>query len=312
MAFVVVEATDEPLARLDECVLEINCSREVVPTVVCFVWLLVGLIYCFLGYRCFKLIVFFSGFLSGSALVLWLYHTQPLPEAHAWAETKAGIILGVGVFCGMASLLLTTLGLLLCSLQLGCLLCCAVLVLVSQFYTIVPTWVPFIAIAAAGVPAVVLALRWQRLFVITYTSAFGATAVMLCVDYFVGALMLLDQVNDIVSQTSPLPFCWFNWATTAVGPFLGATGMLAQWKCTAQKESAHPKKKDHAKKYKYSECRRRPQHNRQRRPPLLKRYTGDVLAPSHLKSLRERQEGKGSFSSSFMVPLNAASPACMV
>ncbi|XP_057686255.1 transmembrane protein 198-like [Corythoichthys intestinalis] len=330
MAFVVIDATDEPLARLDECMLEIYSGCGVVPSVVCFICLLFGFIYCFLGYRCFKMIIFFSGFLSGSASVFWLYHIKPVSEAHTGTETKAGIILGVGVLCGLASLLVTTLGLLLCGLQLSGLFCCATLVIFSQFHNVVPTWMPLSVIMASSVCAAVLALRWQRLFIITYTSAFGATTVMLCVDYFVGAFMLLDQVYDMFSQKSPLPLCWFNWATTGIGPLLGAISMLAQWKCTAKgvfhTESMLPKKKKPAKKHKYKECRRRPQHYRQRRPPLLKRYAGDVLAPSHLQSLRERQEGKGSstdnistvthmlieFETGSVVPLNTYSPACMV
>ncbi|XP_077371366.1 transmembrane protein 198-like [Festucalex cinctus] len=329
MAFTVVNATDGPVAEVDICRFKINSSHEVIPSIVCSFCLSFGLIYCFLGYRCFKMVIFFSGFLFGSTSVLWLYHNEPVLEVHPGFESKAGIVLAVGLLCGLVSILVSTLGVLLCGLQLGCLLSCAALVVVGQFYSITPTWVPVSAVMAAGIATAVLTLQWQKLFVIVYTSVFGATTVMLCVDYLVGAFMLLDQVYDMFCQASPLPLCWFNWAITGIGPLLGLTGVLAQWKFTA-KGASHAKgshkMKKHSKKHKYTESRRR--HYRRRRPPPLKRYAGDVLAPSYLRSLQERQVGTGSSTSSVstithtlidfdfetgsMVPLTSTSPVCMV
>ncbi|XP_061531070.1 transmembrane protein 198-like [Phycodurus eques] len=331
MAFTVVNATEELLAEVDICMFENNSRHEVVPSIVCFVCLSFGLIYCFLGYRCFKMVIFFSGFLFGSTSVLWLYHSETLLQVHPGAETKTGIGLGAGVLCGLASMLVSTLGLLLCGLQLGCLLSCTTLVIIGQFYSVTPVWVPLSVIMAAGIATAVLTLQWQKLFVIIYTSFFGATTVVLCVDYLLGAFMLLDQVYDMFCQASPLPLCWFNWVITGICPLFGLTGVLTQWNFTSKGAShtkaAHKNRKKHAKKHKYAEFRRR-QHYRRRGPPPLKRYAGDVLAPSYLRSLQERQAGTGSSTSSdstithtlidfdfetgSMVSLTAASPACMV
>ncbi|XP_061629068.1 transmembrane protein 198-like isoform X2 [Phyllopteryx taeniolatus] len=272
------------------------------------------------------MVIFSSGFLFGSTSVLWLYHNEPPPQVHPGAETKAGIGLGAGALCGLASVLVSTLGLLLCGLQLGCLLSCGTLVIIGQFYSVAPVWVPLSVIMAAGIATAVLTLQWQKLFVIIYTSFFGATTVMLCVDYLVGAFMLLDQVYDMFCQASPLPLCWFNWVITGICPLFGLTGVLTQWKLT-HTEAPHKNRKKRAKKHKYAEFRRRQQYRR-RGPPPLKRYAGDVLAPSYLRSLQERQAGTCSSTSSdgaiaralvdfdfetgSTVSLTAASPACMV
>lgn len=246
-------------------------------------------------------------------------------------ETKAGIGLGVGVLCGLMTMLVSTMGLVLCGLQLGSLLSLAVLVVAGQFHSLTPVWVPLSAVLAASIVTAVFTLQWQKLFTIIHTSVFGATTVMLCVDYLLGTFMLPDQVYDMLCQVAPRPLCWFNWAITGIWPVMSLMGVLVQWTLTAKgvshTEAAHKKKK-HAKKHRYRESRRRPQTHHRRRPPLLKRYAGDVLAPSYLKSLQERQMGTGSSASSVstithtlidfdfetgsMVPLTAASPVFTV
>ncbi|XP_071333249.1 transmembrane protein 198-like [Trachinotus anak] len=335
MAVTSVYVTEEPgadLAEMDICTLEINMKYEVIPSVVCSVCLSFGLIYCFFGYRCFKMVMFFSGFMSGTAAVLLLYHNEPVLDVQLGTETKAGIGLGVGVLCGLMTMLVSTMGLLLSGLQLGTLLSLAVLVVIGQFHSLTPVWVPLSTVLAASIISAVFTLQWQKLFSIFYTSVFGATTVMLCVDYLVGTFVLPDQVYDMFCQVAPRPLCWFNWAITGIFPLMTFTGVLVQWRFTAKgvshTEAVHKKQKKHSKKHRYRESRRRPQPHRRRRPPPLKRYAGDVLAPSYLQSLQERQMGTGSSTSSVstvthalidfdfetgsMVPLTAASPVFTV
>lgn len=334
MAVTSLYVTEEPgLAEVDICTLEINIKYDVIPSIVCSVCLAFGLIYIFFGYRCFKMVMFFSGFMFGSAAVLLLYHKEPLLNSQLGSETKAGLGLGVGVICGLMTMLVSTLGLLLSGLQLGSLLSLAILLVIGQFHSLTPVWVPLSVVLAASTVNAVFTLQWQKLFTVVYTAVFGATTVMLCVDYLVGMFMLPHQVYDMFCQVIPRPLCWFNWAITGIWPVLCLIGVLVQWRFTAKgishTEAAHKKQKKHAKKPRYRESRGRPQPpHRRRRPLTLKRYTGDVLAPSYLQSLQERQMGTGSSTSSIstithtlidfdfetgsMVPLTAASPVFTV
>ncbi|KAM4563744.1 transmembrane protein 198-like [Odontesthes bonariensis] len=323
--------TEEPgagLTEVDICTLEINIQYEVIPSIVCYVCLSFGLIYCFFGYRCFKMVMFFSGFMFGSTAVLLFYHHEPTLNAQLAPETKVGIGLGVGVLCGLTTMLVSTLGLLFSGLQLGGLHSLFILLIIGQFHSLTPVWVPLIAILTASIIIAVFTLQWQKLFSIIYTSVFGATAVMLCVDYLFGTFRLPDQVYDMFCQVAPRPLCWFNWAVTGICPVLSLVGVVVQWWLTAKgvshTEVAHKKQKKHGKKHKCKESTRRPEHYRRRRPPPLKRYAGDVLAPSYLQILKERQMGTGSsttsvstithtlidfdFETGSMVPLTAASP----
>ncbi|KAK2851790.1 hypothetical protein Q5P01_008066 [Channa striata] len=305
---------------------------EIIPSTVCSVCLAFGLIYCFFGYRCFKMVMFFSGFMFGTAAVLLLYHKEPVLDTQLGLETKAGIGLGVAVLCGLVTMLVSTMGLVLSGIQLGSVLSFSVLVIIGHFYRLTPVWVPVSVVLAASIVTAVFTLQWQRLFTIVYTSVFGAATVMLSVDYFVGTFKLLDQVYDVLYQAAPHPLCWFNWAITGIFPILTLIGVLVQWKITAKgashTEAAHKKQNNYDKKNRHRKSVKKPQPYRQRRPPPLKRYTGDVLAPSYLQSLRERQMGTGSSTSSVsttthtlidfdfetgsMVPLTAASPVFTV
>ncbi|CAJ1084597.1 transmembrane protein 198-like [Xyrichtys novacula] len=324
-------ATEEPdtgLTEVDACALEVNIKHEVIPSFVCSICLSLGLIYCFFGYRCFKMVMFFSGFLFSSAAILLFYHKEPVLDAKLGIETKAGIGLGVGVLFGLGTLLVSTLGLIFSGLQLGSLLALPFLVVIGQFHSLSPVWVPLSALLAAGIVTAVLTLQWQKLFTIIYTSVLGATAVMLCVDYMMGTFMLPDQVYDLLCQAAPRQLCWFDWVIAGIWPTMSLIGVFVQWRFTARgvshRDAADKKKKKHAKRYRYKETRGRPRSYRRRRPPMLNRYAGDVLAPSYLQSLQERQLGTGSSGSSVstithtlidfdyetgsMVPLTSSSP----
>ncbi|CAG6021818.1 unnamed protein product [Menidia menidia] len=322
------EEPEAGLTEVDICTLEINIQYEAIPSIVCSVCLSFGLIYCFFGYRCFKMVMFFSGFMFGSTGVLVFYHKEPIFNAQLGPETKAGVGLGVGVLCGLITMLVSTLGLVLSGLQLGSLLSLSTLLVVGHFHSLAPAWGPLAVTLAASVATAALTLRWQRLFSIAYTSVFGATVAVLCLDYLVGGFRLPRQTYDVFGQVSPQPLCWFNWAVAGICPVLSLAGVLVQWCFTARgishTEVPHKKQMKHGKKHKCRESVRRPPHYRRRRPPPLKRYAGDVLAPSYLQTLKEHQMGTGSSTSSVstithtlidfdfetgsMVPLTAASP----
>lgn len=195
---------------------------------------LILILFYFSGYRCFKMVMFFSGFMFGAAAVLLLYHNEPVLEVQLGTETKAGIGLGVGVLCGLMTMLVSTMGLIVSGVQLGGLLSLPILVVIGLFHTLTPVWVPFSVVLAASIVTAIFTLQWQKLFTIIYTSVFGATVVMLCVDYLVGTFTLPDQVYDILSQVTPRPLCWFNWAITGICPVLSLIGVLVQWKFTGK------------------------------------------------------------------------------
>lgn len=186
------------------------------------------------GYRCFKMVMFFSGFTLSSAATILLYHKEPFLDSRLRTETKAGISLSLGVLCGLMTMLVSTMGLLLSGLQLGTLLSLAILVVIGQFRSLTPTWVSLGSILALSIVTAVFTLHWQKFFTVIYTSVFGAAIMMLCVDYLLGTFILPDQVHDMLCEVVPRPFCWFNWVITGLWPIISLIGVTVQWKVSAQ------------------------------------------------------------------------------
>lgn len=180
------------------------------------------------------MVMFFSGFMLSSAAMLLLYHNEPVLDTKLGLETKVGIGLGVGVLCGLMTMLVSTIGLVLSGLQLGSLLVLAILVVIGQFHSLSPVWVPLSTTLAASVVAAVFTLQWQKLFTIVYTSVSGATAVTLCADYLLGTFTLPGQVHDVLCQVAPRPLCWFNWVITGTWPVMSLIGVLVQWRFSAK------------------------------------------------------------------------------
>ncbi|XP_037312764.2 transmembrane protein 198-like [Pungitius pungitius] len=296
----VAEEPGTGLVEVNMCTLEINIKYEIISSLVCSVCLSFGLIFTFFGFRCFKMVMFISGFVFGATTVPLLYHTERLLDARLRSESRAGVSLAVGVLCGLTTTLVPPLGLVLSGLQLGGLLSLAALVVVGQFHSLAPAWAPLLAALAAAIAAALHALRWRRLFTVVYTSVLGAGTVTLSVDYLVGTFTLPDQVYDLFCQVAPSPLCRFDWAVVGIWPVLGLAGVLVQRGFTAKgvshKDAAHKKYKKNNKNHGYRESRRR--YHRRCRPPPLKRYAGDVLAPSYLQSLQERRMETGSSTSS--------------
>lgn len=186
------------------------------------------------GYRCFKMVMFFSGFTLSSAATLLLYHKEPILDSQLRTETKAGISLGVGVLCGLMTMLMSTMGLLLSGLQLGGLLSLTLLVVIGQFHSLTPVWVPLGTTLVLSVVAAVFALHWQKFFTVVYTSVFGAALMMLCVDYLLGTFVLPHQVHDMLSEVAPRSFCWFNWVIAGIWPIMSLVGATVQWRVTSR------------------------------------------------------------------------------
>ncbi|XP_010888892.1 transmembrane protein 198-like [Esox lucius] len=292
----------------DTCESEFARKFEVLPSTICSVCLLFGLIYCFFGYRFIKMAMFLSGSMFGSALVCLVYHKEPVLEAQLTAEAKAGILLGVAVLCGLATMLIQTVGLVITGLQLGVLLCLAAMLVAGQFHILTPLWAPLSALLVTSTVCAALTLLWQKLFTVLSTAAVGAAVVTACVDYYVETMLLFGNVYSVLSQVPPHPLCWYSWVITGVCPLLGLIGMLVQWMLTA-KGVFHTEVSLCGRQRQVNLMRIRQRDaqkptlqgiNRNRKPLILKRYAGDVLAPSYIQSLRDRQTGTGSSTSSIV------------
>ncbi|XP_043939708.1 transmembrane protein 198-like [Protopterus annectens] len=292
-----------------QCDLEIQRSYDIIPSIICAMCCFFGVVYCFFGYRCFKAIMFLSGLLFGSVIIFLLCYKERILETQLSVEVSAGIALGIGILCGLVTMLVRSVGLFMTGLLLGLLLATATLVTMEQFYHPSTVWVPIGLLMGMAMLFAVLTLQWQKFFTIISTAVFGGATMAVCVDYFIELLVLVKYIYGRISAADPQQLCWYSWVIMGVWPTLSILGIVVQWKLTAEGFShaevilSRRQKRLQLMRIRQKEAKRRHSVQQQegtyrRKPTPVKRYTGDVLAPSYLQSLRDRQMGTGTSVSS--------------
>ncbi|XP_032802088.1 transmembrane protein 198-like [Petromyzon marinus] len=288
-----------------DCKDEIERSYTVVPTAICGTCCVFGIVYCFFGYRCIKAVMFLTGLMFGSVVIFLLCHKERVLDTELTLEASAGIGLAIGLLCGLVTMLVRTVGLFTTGLLLGLLLAATTLVAIEPYYRPPTAWVPLGALVGSGMLFAVLTLQWPKPFVVLSTSAFGAAVVTAAVDYFVEMFALVRYASDRLRSpnSASATFCWYSWAVLSVWPTLGLLGILVQWKVTAERPNhAEVIIRHRQKRVQMMRIRQQKQQQhvgkRQRVPPEgiyrrkpcpVRRFTGDVLPPSYIQSLRERQ-----------------------
>nr|XP_023683661.1 transmembrane protein 198-B-like [Paramormyrops kingsleyae]XP_023683662.1 transmembrane protein 198-B-like [Paramormyrops kingsleyae] len=291
---------------------------EIVPSVVCSMCCLFGIIYCFFGYRCFKAVMFLTGLMFGSIVIFMLCYKERVLDTQLSAEASAGIGLGIGVLCGLVTMLVRSVGLFMVGLLLGLLAAVAALLAMEEFYHPRTVWVPLAVLLGSGMLFAVLTLQWQRCFTTLSTAVFGAAVITVTVDYFAELFVLVRHVYERIKVAPPRPVCWFTWAVLGVWPVLTVLGVLVQWKVTAEgyshteviisrqqrrvqlmrirqkeerREGRKKKKKKQAQHSQHAHPSKPlyPEPPYRRKPNPIRRFDGDVLSPSYIQSFRDRQ-----------------------
>ncbi|XP_062383613.1 transmembrane protein 198-B [Sardina pilchardus] len=306
--------------RLDGC--EDGGRRyEVVPSVVCSMCCLFGIIYCFFGYRCFKAVMFLTGLMFGSVIIFMLCYKERVLDTQLSVEASVGIGLGIGTLCGLVTMLVRSVGLFMVGLLLGLLCGVGTLAGMEELSSAPPrtVWVPLGVLLGLGMLFAVLTLQWQRCFVTLSTAVFGAAVIVVAVDYFVELLALVRYVLERVKAAPRTrPVCWVTWVVLATWPALALLGVLIQWRVTAEGyshtkvvisrqqrrvqlmrirqkeergESGRKKKKKQPAHHPHTHPPKamHPEPAYRRKPQPIRRYDGDVLSPSYIQSFRDRQ-----------------------
>ncbi|XP_028327568.1 transmembrane protein 198 [Gouania willdenowi] len=316
--------------RLSEC--EGTAGRyKVVPSVVCSMCCLFGIIYCFFGYRCFKAVMFLTGLMFGSVVIFMLCYKERVLDTQLSVEASVGIGLGIGTLCGLVTMLVRSVGLFMVGLLLGLLVAVAALVGMEELSDGPPrsVWVPLGVLLGLGMLFAVLTLQWQRLFTTLSTAVFGAAVITVALDYFVELFALVLYMCGRIKAESAKPVCWVTWVVLGVWPALSLLGIIIQWKVTAEGYS-HTKviisrqqrrmqvmrirQRDDRyrnKKKKKSQPSASSQFNQskqlqmepayRRKPNPIRRYDTDVLSPSYIQSFRDRQVQAQPFGGSHSV-----------
>ncbi|KAK9969627.1 hypothetical protein ABG768_027785 [Culter alburnus] len=268
--------------RLFSCDEDIERRYEVVPSVVCSMCCLFGIIYCFFGYRCFKAVMFLTGLMFGSIIIFMLCYKERVMDTQLSVEASVGIGLGIGTLCGLVTMLVRSVGLFMVGLLLGLLVALASLVVLEEFYHPRTVWLPLGVLLGSGMLFAVLTLQWQRCFTTLSTAVFGSAVVTVTVDYFVELFALTRYIYERVKVDPPRPVCWFTWVVMGVWPVLALLGVLIQWKVTAEGYShtevfiSHQQRRVQLmrirQKEERRECTKKKKKKPQKQPPQQQKY----------------------------------------
>uniref|UniRef100_A0A3Q2YEH1 Transmembrane protein 198 n=1 Tax=Hippocampus comes TaxID=109280 RepID=A0A3Q2YEH1_HIPCM len=316
------------LAQLGlKCDQEIERKYEIVPSVVCSMSCIFGIIYCFFGYRCFKAVLFLTGLMFGSVVIFMLCYKERVMDTQLSIEASVGIGLGIGTLCGLVTMLVRSVGLFMVGLLLGLLVGVASLVVMEEFYHPRTVWVPLGILLGSGTLFAVFTLQWQRCFVTLSTATFGSAIITITVDYFIELFAMVQYIYERLKVAPKKPVCWFTWVIMGVWPVLALLGVLIQWKVTAEgfshtevvlsrqqrrvqlmrirQREERLKKENENKKKKKQQNQKIPHPQTEpgfhRKPNPKKRFEGDVLSPSYIRSFRDRQTDRRAYSHSRMM-----------
>ncbi|XP_028928639.1 transmembrane protein 198 [Ornithorhynchus anatinus] len=274
---------------------------ELVPALVCALCCFFSVVYCCFGYRCFKAVMFLSGLFAGSLVIFLLCYRERVLETQLSLEVSAGIALGIGLLCGLVTVLVRSVGLFLTGLLLGLALGAGALLATEPWYRPPSAWVPAGLLVGLALLGALMTLRWPRPFTILGTALLGAAGLVACADYLVEGLALGGRLGQRLRAVPGLPpLCWYSWALLGAWPALGTLGAVAQWRLTAEgrgrPDAPLSRRRERLRllQLRQREAKRRQSHGPgseggyRRPPPPRARSPADGLAPSYLRSLRDR------------------------
>jgi len=202
---------------------------------VCGLYFVFGIVCTFFGYRCFKALMFFIGFLFASIVVYLICAEEAvLPE-----YGNAGVALSAGVLFGMITLLVQYVGLFMLGFHTGLLTGLLTLCAIEVFVHSQDPWCGLAILLATGLLFALFNLYFQKSLTIIGSSFYGGAIFATAADYFlqnsvnikwIWARVKVDQVisNDENYAKDTLPKCWIAYALFSIWPFMFIIGLLVQ------------------------------------------------------------------------------------
>jgi len=213
-------------------------------------YLFFGLFCALFGYRCFKAIMFLTGFIFGSIIVYLICLEENIFPM--WANTI--IAVSAGILFGLITLLVQYVGLFMLGFHGGLLSGIVGLVATdvvrravhnysqqgdifsSSSSSLEPhsPWISVAILLSTGLVASLFNLYFQKSLTIFNSALYGGAVVATCVDYFAENSVILMwiwnkvRVNYDEEAEAANKYCWFSWAILASWPVIVIIGLTSQ------------------------------------------------------------------------------------
>lgn len=209
---------------------DISYEYDLATAIVCGVCSVFGIIFVFFGYRCFKAVMFLVGFILATGIVFLICEE----ESNLGRTINAAIALGIGIVCGLLTMLVEVVGLFMTGVHMGLFLAVAVLIVMEQFYMPSQLYIPLLITFGLCVIFALLTLKFQKECVVLATSLIGGAIVTSCSDYFLELLRMVQYVYDRFRLSQSAELCWYSWVVFGLWPFVSIIGIIVQFTITSK------------------------------------------------------------------------------
>ncbi|XP_068084166.1 transmembrane protein 198 [Anabrus simplex] len=273
----------------------LDYDYDIATAVICGMYLVFGVVYSLFGYRCFKAVMFLTGFIFGSIIVYLICLQENLLPPYG----NAGVALGAGILFGLITMLVQYVGLFMTGFHTGLFMGIVSLAVAEHF-----SWKPTVLITATvllggGLIFAVLNLYWQKGLTVIGTSVYGGAIMAGALDYFVEKFMMVKWMWDRVALKPSQNPCWFSWLILSVWPFMVLVGMITQWAVTGRgiyHQELVPSKKNRNMNLQRVRTREQRAELRQKKYRYLYQVRtahGDVISQSYVQALQRKVCGPG-------------------
>ncbi|XP_076319749.1 transmembrane protein 198-like isoform X2 [Tachypleus tridentatus] len=274
----------------DSHCLYFDYNYDIRTAVICGMYLVFGIVYTLYGYRCFKAVMFLTGFIFGSVVVYLIC----LEENLLPAAGNSGVALGAGLLFGLITMLVQYVGLFMTGFHMGLFVGVAAIMVAYLWYSPTTVWITVGILLGCGLLGAVIILFFQKGCTVLGTSIYGGAIIAASADYFIEKFIMLFWVWDRVRVAPSQPPCWFSWLILGIWPFMVLVGGLTQWKITGRgihHEEMRPSRKTRQvslQRIRREESRAEQRQRKYRYLYQVRTAHGDVISQSYIQSLQTK------------------------
>lgn len=269
--------------------LYLDVDFDITTAVICGMYLVFGIVYTLYGYRCFKAVMFLTGFIFGSVVV----YVICMEESLLPTSGNAAISLGAGLLFGLITMLVQYVGLFMTGFHLGLFAGVASLIIMHIWYVPETIWITVGILMSSGLVGAILALFFQKGCTILGTSVYGGAILAISLDYFIEKFIMVFWVWDRIRLAISQNPCWFSWLILAVWPSMILVGTLTQWKITGRGTHHQEVPSRHSRQLNLHRIRQEESRAEQRQRKYRYLYQvrtahGDVISQNYIQGLQSK------------------------
>ncbi|CAG2102297.1 unnamed protein product [Medioppia subpectinata] len=239
--------TIETIVPLDDRCYSTPDDYELIQSVICSTLIVLGIVYLLYGYRCFKAIMFLTGFAFGTTIIYMICTAENLLPVYG----NVSVSLVAGLLFGLITVLVVYVGLFMLGFHLGLIFTCATLIVIYLLSPYIDSieppnsvWILFAIFMSLGLTGACATLYFQKGCTIMATVLYGSSLTLICLDYFIENFKLVywfrDKLRDgqsfydTIGMTRNTNLCLVSWILLALWPVSVVLGLLVQWCCTSR------------------------------------------------------------------------------